>query len=604
MEKKTSLFQFLRHLRHIFGFVWVVQPYFVLCLMFLQLLQGIFPVALAWVTKQIFDELSRVAEGDSSQFLNIFLSLLMLQVILGLSSSVVSQLNAYLNSELNRRLSLQTEEEVYRQMLRLKGMAYFENPKYHELFQMASHGLQVGTNQLVSTLTSLVQNLVTLLSFFGVILFLNPLMLGILLIANVPHLVQNLRFGQQRVVMKRNMTPGERMGFYFSRLLSSIYFAKEVRLFNIGNYFLEHLLNFKREVQQEQRQQEIREVRVGLGLNLLSTLVATIMLSFVIYQAYLGQISIGDVTLYIAALSSISGAVESIIHIIASVNEQILFFQHYDKFKTLKPDLPATEQTCSVPPLSIGIELRNLSFRYTDDSPYILEKINLFIPAGSCLALVGLNGSGKTTLVKLLTRLYDPTEGQVLWDGIDIREFDVDEYRKHIGAIFQDFVRYDLTARENIGLGDVDDIHELSLIQEAAIKTGMHNYIQSLPEQYESILSRWLAKNSGGTDLSGGQWQKIAISRMFMRNADFMILDEPTAALDAESEYEIFSQFASLVENRTSLLISHRFSTVRMADHIAVLENGTIIEYGSHDELRANGGTYDRLYTMQAENYT
>ncbi|MCI0712405.1 MAG: ABC transporter ATP-binding protein/permease, partial [Chloroflexi bacterium] len=368
-------------------------------------------------------------------------------------------------------------------------------------------------------------------------------------------------------------------------------------------YLLEKLLHLKREVQQEERTQELREARVNFGLNLVSVLVATGMFAVVIYQAYAGQISIGDVTFYTAALGNVSNALNMIILIIASMNEQVLFFQHYAEFQALKPDLPLAQHPRPVSPFTQGIELRDLSFRYTENSPYVLKNINLLIPAKQSLALVGLNGSGKTTLVKLLTRLYDPTEGQILWDGVDIRDFDIDELRQHIGAIFQDFVKYDLTARENIGLGEVSAIDDLPQIQKAAAKTGMHDYIQSLPDQYETMLSRWLANKQEGTNLSGGQWQRVAISRMFMRDADLMILDEPTASLDAEAEYEIFSQFATLVENRTSLLISHRFSTVRMADQIAVLHDGEIIEYGTHDELMELDGRYKDLYSKQATQY-
>jgi ATP-binding cassette subfamily B protein len=214
--------------------------------------------------------------------------------------------------------------------------------------------------------------------------------------------------------------------------------------------------------------------------------------------------------------------------------------------------------------------LRNVSFRYTEEHPWVLRELNLIIPAGKCLALVGANGAGKTTLVKLLTRLYDPTEGQILWDGIDIREFRPEELRSRIGAIFQDFMQYSLTAQENIGLGDVENIKNLSRIHNAAVKAGVHTAINNLPQGYQTILSRWLGDDDSGVDLSGGEWQKIAIARMFMRDADLLILDEPTSALDAQAEYETYNRFVNLMAKRTSLLISHRFSTVRMADTIAV----------------------------------
>jgi ATP-binding cassette, subfamily B, bacterial len=239
----------------------------------------------------------------------------------------------------------------------------------------------------------------------------------------------------------------------------------------------------------------------------------------------------------------------------------------------------------------------------------VLRSIDLNFPAGKCLALVGLNGAGKTTLVKLLTRLYDPIEGQILWDGVDICEFDPVELRSRMGAIFQDFVRFDLAAFENIALGDVSKLSNGSkpfvekLAREAARKAGIHDTIEKLPQGYDTILSRWLAEDGHGVDLSGGEWQKIALARMFMRDADLLILDEPTAALDVQAEYDIYSRFVELMSSKTSLLISHRFSTVRMADVIAVLEDGSIIEYGGHEELLARAGTYAKLYNMQADRY-
>jgi len=244
-----------------------------------------------------------------------------------------------------------------------------------------------------------------------------------------------------------------------------------------------------------------------------------------------------------------------------------------------------------------------VSFRYSDQHPWVLQNVTLTFPRGKCLGLVGLNGAGKTTLVKLLTRLYDPTEGEILWDGVDIRHFETRELRQRMGGIFQDFVHFDLTAEENIGLGQVDEIDNSERIHQAAVDAGVDEVLEKLPQGYKTVLSRWLAEDKVGIDLSGGQWQKIAIARMFMRETDFLILDEPTAALDAEAEYEIYNHFVNLVKGRTSLLISHRFSTMRIADVIAVLDGGKIVEYGTHDELLQAEKAYARLYNMQLEQH-
>ena len=250
-----------------------------------------------------------------------------------------------------------------------------------------------------------------------------------------------------------------------------------------------------------------------------------------------------------------------------------------------------------------GIEVRNVSFRYSDEHAWVLRDVNLLIPAGRCTALVGLNGAGKTTLVKLLTRMYDPTEGEILWEGIDIREFDVERFRERIGAVFQDFTRYDLTAQENIGLGNVGEALDDDKVRQAAMRAGVSETIEGLPGGYGTVLSRWLTTEKAGVDLSGGEWQKIALARMFMRESEMLILDEPTAALDAQAEYDLYNRFVELMGGRTSLLITHRFSTVRMADMVAVLEEGRITEVGTHEELIRVNKTYTKLYQMQAERY-
>ncbi|HLJ33085.1 MAG TPA: ABC transporter ATP-binding protein, partial [Ktedonobacteraceae bacterium] len=257
-----------------------------------------------------------------------------------------------------------------------------------------------------------------------------------------------------------------------------------------------------------------------------------------------------------------------------------------------------------VPSLCIGIEFRDVSFRYSEQHSWTLRHVDLFLPAHQCLALVGLNGAGKTTLVKLLTRLYDPTEGQILWDGTDIREFDPTELRQHLGAIFQDFAHYDLSIHENIGLGNVSQMKNRFRIEEAARKAGIHERIERFPLGYESILSKMLASPDESVDFSGGEWQKLALARMFLRDTALLILDEPTASLDAHAEYELYQQFRQLLRGRTCLLITHRFNTTRIADHIAVLEHGQISESGTHAELIECQGTYAKLYAMQAETYT
>ncbi|MGA7732926.1 MAG: ABC transporter ATP-binding protein [Chloroflexia bacterium] len=615
-------------LLHMLALAWQTFPLGVVGIISLNLLSGLIPVATAWITKLIFDQLAQVirtgpqsglgTSATSGSMPNTFprelLILLGIQAVIMVLGRVISPLNGYLNAEAGRRLQLKTQSVIYRKINSLQGLAPFEDPRFYDTFQLASGGGTRGPSQAISISMNLLQSTVTLVGLLGVLLPFSPLLAGAVGLTILPQLYTYLKMGRQRFDVAVRNSPKERRAAYYGQVLSGLQYAKEIRLFNLTDYFMNMFLSTYKEIHGLQRAQQRRELRWQAALEVLGSLVAVAALTVVILEAFAGGISIGDVTLYASAVASTQVSLASVIVALANVNENVLFYKHYTRLLEMPQPLPANNDGPQpVPALKLGIEFRNVSFRYSAEHPWVLRNLNLRIPAGRCMALVGLNGAGKTTLAKLLTRMYDPTEGEILWDGTDIRRFAPQELRQHIGAIFQDFVRYDLTAQENIGLGNVANLDDTRSVQLAAVRAGIHDVIEALPQGYQTVISRWLTDetqrvtNNGaggaGIDLSGGEWQKVALARMFMREADLLILDEPTASLDVQAEHDLYSRFVELMAGRTSLLITHRFSSVRMANMVAVLEDGHITECGAHHELISLGGSYARLYTTQAEHY-
>jgi ATP-binding cassette subfamily B protein len=529
--------------------------------------------------------------------------LLVAQAALLVMGFLLSPLNQYFNVELGRRLSLQFRTRIYQKFNSFVGLSYFEDPQFQNSIQMASIGAQMSPLQSLAALTSLIQGAITVLAFLGVLIAFSPLLAVVVAGAALPHAYVQMRFGRQRFGVVFRNSPKERQADYYGQVLSIVTFAKEVRLFNLGEYFLKSFVQATRAIQSTQRAQQRRELRWQLLLALLASAISSGAFVVVILQAFSGHLSPGDVILYTSAVTSTQASLMGLAMAASQMNQSTIFYREYIALLALPEALALPISPRPIPPLVTGITVNNVSFRYSERHPWVLRRLNLFLPAGECLALVGLNGAGKTTLVKLLTRLYDPTEGQILWDGIDVREFDPQELRWQTGAILQDFARYELTAQQNIGLGNVGQIEQLPKVEQAARKAGIHERLATFPQGYQSFLGRPLATEGVGIDLSGGEWQKIALSRMFMREAKLLILDEPTASLDAQSEYELYTHFRTLMRGRTCLLITHRFSTVRMADSIVVIENGKVSESGTHNELIAHNGTYATLYTMQAEQY-
>lgn len=596
--------RFLKTVAQMLKLVWQAYPLAYTGAISITLVQGLLPLGNAWVAKTLLDSVALKLSGNETISRNQLIILLAAQAVVITATSVLPHLSQYLSAESGRRLTELIQHKIYRKVNSFSGIAPFENPRTYDTIRMAQQGAEFSSTQLLPALMELIQSLVILTSFLGLLISFNLLLANLVLVSALPRFIAQLKQGQQRLDLSFDLSPIERRKFYYGFLLANAQSAKEIRLFGLGQYFLDRLLKLYQQAHRAERKQQQRELRWELGLSSLSSLVGTGAFITVVFTAFAGHLSgVGDIALYIAAVSAIQEALGQSVGSIANLGAGILFYSQFQKLLEMPSDLPIHPKPRPVPSLSSGLELRHVSFRYGDNLPWILRDVSLEIPAGECLALVGLNGAGKTTLIKLLTRLYDPCAGQILWDGTDIREFDPEEYRQKLGVIFQDYMRYDLSVRENIGLGDPTKLKFANWVERAARQANVHDQIMRLPQGYETELSRMFMEEGEGIDLSGGQWQKVATARMFMRDAELLILDEPTASLDPQAEYEAYRRFTELTAGRTSLLISHRFSTVRIADRIVVLENGQITESGTHETLLKNDRAYAQLYRVQAASY-
>jgi len=418
--------------------------------------------------------------------------------------------------------------------------------------------------------------------------------------ATIPSFVVQTRYSKLNFRLLTWRAPESRKMNYLEHLLTVDHSAKEIKLFGLGEPLLQRYQDYFWKFYREDEHLARRRSLISVFWGLLASASFYGAYAWIVWRTVSGTITIGAMTFYLTLFRQSQGTFQGMFYNAGQLFESGLFLENLFGFLGLTPQM-ITGQGRTVPrPIAQGIEFRNVSFRYPDREDYALRNVSLTVLPGEKVALVGANGAGKTTLIKLLTRLYDPTEGEILLDGVDLREYDLTDLRECIGVIFQDFVRYQVSARENIGFGQIDQLANEARIISASERGGADEVVAKLPNGYDTVLGRWFEK---GAELSGGQWQKIALGRAFMRDSEVLVLDEPTAALDAEREYEIFQRFRELTAGRIAFLISHRFSTVRMADRIIVIDGGRVSELGTHHELLELDGTYARLFNMQAEGY-
>lgn len=581
---------------------WEAHTFATIGMAIITVVAAALPASQAWVGKLIVDTVVASINDAVPVQAGLRAALPFLAMEFGLITlgAFTGQGRLLLEHMLNARLGHAINTSIIRKALALD-LHFFEDAAFYDKLQNARREADYRALAIINTSFMLVQNTMTLASFAVILLAFSPLIALILFGATIPSFLAQTRFSSLHFRLLTWRAPEFRRMQYLEHLLTVDSSVKEIKLFGLGEPLLRRYEELFWKFYREDEALARRRSAISLVWGLFATTSYYGAYAWIVWRTISGSITLGDMTLYLTLFRQSQGTFQGLFDNTTRLFESGLFMNNLFGFLGLAPQMTNVAQPRRVPrPILHGIEFRNVSFRYPDREDWALRNVNLYIAPGEKLALVGANGAGKTTLIKLLTRLYDPSEGQILLDGVDLREYDLEDLRECIGVIFQDFVHYQATARENIGFGQINALDDEARVIFASERGGADEVIAELPENYDTMLGRWFEK---GHELSGGQWQKMALGRAFMRDSEVLILDEPTAALDAEREYEIFQRFRELTQGKIALLISHRFSTVRMADRIAVLENGQLTELGSHAELLARNGTYARLFLMQAEGY-
>ena len=566
------------------------------------LVTGVVPAAIASVGGLFVDAVANSLQqngNDFSDFRQEVLIYVLIELLLVLLLTAAQRLNMLCQSILRALLGNKINVMILEKALTLE-LAQFQDSEFYDKLVRARREASSRPLSLIVKTFDLSRDVIALVTI-GIFLFqFSAWASFLLLIAGVPAFAAENKFSGEAFRNQRRRSAERRMQVYLEMVLTREDGVKEVKLFQLGKHFLKRYIEIFNRIYREDRSLVLRKTAWGYILGILASLSFYFAYGWVGFSAILGIISIGQMTMYIAQFRIGQNAVTSCLTAINGMYEDNLYLSNLTEFMT--HDVPESSGSKLYGPDRLdGIRFEDVSFIYPGSEKPVLNRISAHIKPGESLAIVGENGSGKTTLIKLITRFYKPTSGRILLEGLDLEEWDIDELRKKTGVIFQDFNRYQLVVGENIGIGEIKDTHDEDLVREAAQKGMADSFIKDLPETYSTQLGSWFKH---GKELSGGQWQKIALSRAFMRkSADILILDEPTAAIDAKAEAEIFSHFHELTDHRISIIISHRFSTVRMADHIIVLEKGQIAEEGGHQELIEKHGIYANFFELQAQGY-
>jgi ATP-binding cassette subfamily B protein len=608
-------------LPRVIGLVWDASPAVTAGLFAVTVVAGVIPAISAYTSKllvnavvlgiEVHNHPTTVADAIRFDFgpwktpvfttVNgiIFLAILQLLIFaliafLSTSRNITQQL---LQNAVSMRIQLMVMEKAAS-----LDLAFYEDPASYDLLRRAQTDSINRPVQMISTAFGLVQTALTFITMIALLVVVSPLLALLALLSPVPAFIADTRYGWRGYNIARWGSRLLRRMNYLVTLLTTDSYAKEVKLFGLGRYFIDRYRLIGERYYGSQRRQVVRRYLVGFLWGNLSTIATSVTYLYVALQAIAGKLTLGDLTLYTTAAQSVQNSIQGILGGFSGMYEHNLYLSNLFELMETKSVLPTPANPVPVPnPVRGEIRFDHVTFAYPGATANALTDLSFTVSPGETIAIVGRNGAGKTTLFKLICRLYDPTGGRILIDDIDIRDLDPAQLRAQIGGMFQDYVTYQATAAENIGLGNLADIADREAILTASRQAGSDELIAGLPQGYDTALGKWF---DAGVNLSGGEWQKVALARAFMRDARILLLDEPTSALDAQAEYELFERIHSLTRGRTAVYISHRFSTVRRADRILFLEHGRLVEQGTHEQLMRLNGRYTRLFRLQASAYT
>ncbi len=597
-ENWRTRFQALKNVPPVLKMVWEASPSLTTFSIILRVVAALMPVALLTVSKMIIDRVAAVVTRHQPPASDIWM-LLGLEFVLACASNILSRLIDYCDALMADHFTKKISIRIMAHATQLD-LASFEDPVFADKLERAR---VQSTDRLgmLSGIGRMGQQAITLISLAAGVFYFSPWVLLLLFVCTVPAFLGESHFAFLGYSLAHSLTPDRRQLDYLRVLGASKESAKEIKIFGLGKYITGRYAEIADRVFERNRSLVTRRMWAGAALAVISSIGYYGAYVLVVYRTISGALSIGTLTFLAGAIAGTSSNIQALFSTFSSIADQALFLTDLLEFFATGPSIHSPERPLPVPrPIRDGFEFQKVCFQYPGSKRMVLRDLDFRLEPDARIALIGENGQGKTTFVKLLARLYDPTGGRILLDGNDLRDYSTEELGREIGVIFQDFMRYEMTARENIGVGRIEEVDNLDGLQLAARKSLADGVIEKLPNGMEQLLGR---RFEGGVDLSGGEWQKFALARAYLRDAQLLILDEPTASLDAKSEYEVFRRFSELTEGRMALLISHRFSTVRMADRILVLEDGAIREHGTHDELVSRGGRYAEMFELQAAGY-